>query len=306
MRSMSAVVSVAALLVSAGVALAQNPRQTIIVPPGQHGVTNANAQLAMSEYGPGNTFRYGAAINFTDGATSVNVTGAATSGAGGGLGFGGMLSNSSVFMQSSGGASPSLSIAWKPGANLGANDVAVMFLQTDLAGASGARGGEINDFSTLDRNAISQVTRVSGGLPFVNNRAQHAVAFTTAGVFMFRIENNGALTFIGGGSGSGTGVNTLREITIPYASLGISGLASLGTRIDWTMGLLNARLGFGNQFISNESLPATTGSGSLNTLNNPGTNGNNIFNTYNRFIPSPGAAALLGLGGLVASRRRRA
>lgn len=293
----------ASLLVAAGSALAQ--QQTIQPLASQFTTGSVDATLSANEYGPGNSFRYGVAVNRTP-TGSVNVTGPATSGAGGGTGFSGILSNAQVFMQSSGGTTPTLSIGLLPGASFGTNDVFVMWLNTDPSGNAGARPGQINDFVDIHRNAISTVNRnQTNGLPFAQNRAQYAIAFSQQGVFAYSIGSTGALSFVGGGSGNTGDANRFREIALPYVSLGLGGLANIGAGINWTVQLTNATLGFGNQFASNETLPATT-AGGLNSGSNPGNNTSTVVvNTYNRFVPTPGTAALVGLGVLAAGRRRR-
>lgn len=293
------VIVLLATAVASGSALAQS--QTIEVLPGGHGLPPVNGNIQSNEYGAGNSYRYG--VDLGPGRTptaSVTLTGPATSGAGGGNGFGGMLSQSHVFMNSSGGATPTLTVGFLPGRNMGNNDVFVMWLETNQAGTTGASPGSINDFTTVDRNAISLVNRNgTNGLPFTNNRVQHVITIFSGGIFLYRVENSGALTFLNGGSGTGTSVNQFRELAVPYANLGIT---ALGTPIDFTVQLINGTQGFNAQFASNETLPASI----LNASSNPGTNTNSVrVDTFNRFIPTPGAAALLGLGGLMAARRRR-
>jgi hypothetical protein len=114
--------------------------------------------------------------------------------------------------------------------------------------------------------------------------------------------NNSNTAGVGGGTGAANtaaalAVTTGIEISIPLSFFG--GSLPAGTR---GMAFVN---GGGNDFLSNQflgGLAAGTanlgGPGSVNLANQAG---DQFF-----VIPTPGAAALLGLGGLVAARRRRA
>jgi hypothetical protein len=113
--------------------------------------------------------------------------------------------------------------------------------------------------------------------------------------------NNSNVLGIGGSAGSAANqadalaVTTGIEISIPLSFFG--GSLPAGTR---GMAFVN---GGGNDFLSNQVLGGVpVGSGNLGgTVNFASIAGDQFF-----VIPTPGALALLGVGGLVATRRRRA
>ncbi len=113
--------------------------------------------------------------------------------------------------------------------------------------------------------------------------------------------NNTNTGGVGGGTGAANSLAALAvttgiEISIPLSYFG--GSLPAGTR-----GLAFVT-GSGNDFLSNQflgGLPANTGNLGGGAVNLNSIGGDQFF-----AIPTPGAAALLGLGGLLATRRRRA
>lgn len=297
-----------ALVASSGlasVALAQ--AQTVNAASGGYGLPAVNGNIQNNEYGPGNSYRYGVSLGAgRTPAGSVALTGATTAGAGGGGGFGGQVGQAQVFMNSSGGANPVLTIGFLPGATL--NDVAVIFLDTRAGGITAAN--QATDSTDGSRRAITALLRTNTSLPATFD-PDYAVVFSQFGSFLFQIDtfaggisgaSRSAYGFFNGtntpgfsSNGSTTSNNAFRELQVPYAALGVTVLDSA---VDFTVGYSSD-----TGFVSNETLPA---SANFNSGANPGFNGGAQWTNFNRFIPTPGASALLALGGLLASRRRRA
>lgn len=230
--------------------------------------------LSADEYGPGNSYSY----------------------AGAGSGFGGTLGRGSLYFKSD---ASNLYIAFQPGADV--NNNIVLLLDT--------RAGGFNDAGMSDnadggrRGSSNLALNADDAMPFL---ADFSIVIGSFGIVSFELTGGGfdnSLNFInysGTFTGNGTG---LREYSIPLASIG-SGASS---NIDFFAALISD-----SGYASNESIPASP---ALQSNGNPGfgdgqfggTIGTPGYENFNRFttIPAPGALALLGLGGLVTSRRRR-
>lgn len=243
------------------------------------------------------TFAGAAAIVFVAAATShaalaLSLTGPATQnyGNGGGNGFGGTLGGATITMGSSSG---NLDINFLPGGGL--NDLLVIRLDTRNGGVGDA---QMDDQADGGRRASSSPIRDG----FLNEPAgmttyaagsggavsDFALVIGNFGVVLFELfptTTPGSLGFVSFNAGT--------SVSIPLATLG-----SPGT-VDWF-----AYYTSDSTFLSNESMPA---SAALNGAGNPGFGpGTFSVDNFNRFVvPAPGAAALLGLGGLAAFRRRR-
>jgi hypothetical protein len=240
------------------------------------------------------TFAGAAAIVLVAAATShaalsLSLTGPATQNYanGGGNGFGGTLGAATISMGSSGG---NLDVNFLPGGGL--NDLVVIRFDTRNGGVGDA---EMNDQADGGRRASSSPIRDG----FLNEPAgmttytagsgggvsDFALVIGNFGVVLFELTSGTNLNFVSFNPGT--------SVSIPLATLG-----SPGT-VDWF-----AYYTSDSTFLSNESMPA---SAALNGAGNPGFGpGTFSVDNFNRFlVPAPGAAALLGLGGLAALRRRR-
>lgn len=203
---------------------------------------------------------------------------------GGGSGFGGTLGSGSITMEvvNSG---ADLRITFVPGNNV--NDYVAIFLDTRAGGFTDA---QMDDTADGGRRVISNLTRDSDDtFPILPDFGFAFWSGTqTVGFELTAGNTPGHLNFIAGSYSNAGWVQT-----IPLAALGSP------TQIDWF-----AAYSSDTNFNSNESLPnSNLGSG------NPGFGaaGSTVaYTSFNRYIiPTPGAAALLGLGGLALGRRRR-
>lgn len=234
------------------------------------GARAADNTLSANEYGAGNSQSY--------------AGNAAT-------GFGGTLGNSTVYM---GASSTNWQVGWQPGGSV--NDLFVIYFNVDGGGTITSQLG--NDVSDGGRRASTLPASGQGASVNYPITVTHTLVFGNFGAVLFQLTSSGPINFLQfSGSASGSGA-TFREISIPYATIG----GSMGSTINW-FGLYTAESGY----LSNESIPGTNAwTGNLDGGTNIGFNAGTLtIANYNRFIPTPGAMALLGLGGLVAGRRRR-
>jgi MYXO-CTERM domain-containing protein len=223
------------------------------------------------------------------GALALSLSGPSTQtyANGGGSGFGGTLGAGSVSFGASGG---NLNVTFTPGAAL--NDIAVFILDT--------RNGGVGDF---EMNDTADGGRAASSSPALNGFVNGPTDMNTytpgsgggVGDFALAIGNFGSVLFE---LVPGTNLNFVAFNAAPNISIPLSALGSPST-IDFY-----AYYTAGSQYLSNESLPA---SAALNSAGNHGFDaGTYSVDNFNRFeVPAPGAAALLGLGTLVAARRRR-
>ncbi len=208
---------------------------------------------------------------------------------GGGVGFGGVLGPATITFGSSGG---NLNIGTNiTAAALGNDNIVVIMLDVRNGGLADF---EMSDLGDGGRRAISSPA-LNGILNHPTGMSTYApgsgggvadfgLAIGSFGSALFEL-TTGSLTFLQ--------FNPAQNISIPASSIGSP------TVVDWFAYYTSQ-----SQFLSNESLPASP---AFNF------NGNFGFNTgatsladFNRYlVPAPGAAALMGLGGLLVARRRR-
>ncbi len=208
---------------------------------------------------------------------------------GGGSGFGGTLGNGAI---SFGSTSGNLDINFTPGAAL--NDLVVIRLDTRNGGigdsqmddtADGGRRASSSPILNTFLNEPTGMNTYSAGS--IGGVSDFAVVIGNFGVVVFELTSGTNLNFVSFNAGT--------SVSIPMGILGSP------NTVDWF-----AYYTSDSAFASNESFPA---SGTYNGGANPGFGATGTtfaladFNRYN--IPAPGAAALLGLGGLAALRRRR-
>jgi hypothetical protein len=197
-----------------------------------------------------------------------------------GTGFTGAVGNGSFKFEVVG---SNLQVTFNAGGAV--NDYVALYLDVRSGGFGDA---DMNDGGDPGRNVISNLSRdgiesfpirPDFGYAFWDNSNPQVVGFElTAG------NTNGHLNFVPGSYLAGT-----RTAIIPLAVLGNP------NQIDWF-----AAYGSASGFLSNESLPGSLSGG------NSGFAGGVSYTAFNRYlVPTPGAAALLGLGALAAGRRRR-
>lgn len=216
--------------------------------------------------------------------------GAQTFANGAGSGFGGPLGSGSITMNVSGG---NLNVTFSNRTSLSNGDVVAVFLDTRSGGFTDA---QMNDTADGGRNVLTNLTReLPDNFPIVPD---FGIIFGNFGAVFFELNAGNTpghlnfLQFDGGGTA-----------TLSLATLGAS------TNIDWFAALAGE-----SGYLSNETLPAQPG---INANGNIGFGDGQFggltpppsqvdFTAFNRYvIPTPGAAALMGLGALAAGRRRR-
>lgn len=224
--------------------------------------------------------------------SSLSGPGLQTFSNGGGGGFGGTLGNGSIGMQVVNGGAD-LRINFTPGGNL--NDLVAVYLDTR---AGGQDDSTMDDQQDGGRRVLSNLTRdLPDVYPDLPSKPDFGIIFANFGTVVFELTAGNNLNFqIFNGAGT--------TVDIPLALLGGP------SAINWF-----AAYASDGGYNSNESLPASPG---LNGNGNPGFGDGQfgglnpppaqiVYENYNQYtVPAPAAAALLGLGGLAASRRRRA
>ncbi|MFO0492221.1 MAG: hypothetical protein ACK51T_07255 [bacterium] len=203
---------------------------------------------------------------------------------GGGSGFGGTLGSGSITMEvvNSG---ADLRITFVPGNNV--NDYVAIYLDTRAGGFTDA---QMDDSADGGRRVISNLTRDSDDtFPILPDFGFAFWSGTqTVGFELTAGNTPGHLNYFAGSYSNAGWVQTIS-------------LAALGnpTQIDWFAAYTSD-----SNYNSDESLPNSNIAGG-----NPGFGaaGSTVaYTSFNRYlIPTPGAAALLGLGGLALGRRRR-
>lgn len=215
---------------------------------------------------------------------------------GGGSGFGGVLgvnpTNSNTGAISMGVSGGNLDVSFAPANSL--NDLVVIRFDTRNGGiadtemddqADGGRRAASSGFGNGFLNepfGMNTYTAGSGG-----GVSDFALVIGGFGSVLFELTAGNNLNFLI--------FNAAPNMSIPLATLGGPSV------VDWF-----AYYTADSAFLSNESLPASPG---YNAGGNFGFgNGTSTaqLENFNRFlVPAPGAAALLGLGGLLVGRRRR-
>ncbi len=230
-------------------------------------------------------------VSSVQGALSLSLTGPATQNYtnGGGTGFGGVLGPATISFGNSGG---NLNISTNATAGALGSNLFVIMLDTRNGGVADS---EMNDTSDGGRRAVSS--------PAANGTLNHPLGMNTylpgsgggTADFGLAIGNFGSVLFelVPGGSLNFLVFNGAQNIAIPEAVIGSP------STVDWF-----AYYTSDTGFLSNETLPASP---LFNGGGNPGFNtGAFSLENHNQYrVPAPGAVAMLGLGGLVAARRRR-
>ncbi len=224
--------------------------------------------LAPNEYGPGNSQWY----------------------AGSGNGFGGTVGSGTVYM---GATTSDWHIGWQPGGNV--NDLFTIYF--NINGGGTITSSLANDLADGGRRASTRpAANGQVGYPIP---VQYTLVFGNFGAVLFELTTTGPINFLAFYGSAGGGGPTFREVQIPWSMLG----AAPGSSVDW-FGLYTSD----DNYLSNEGMP-NIGNwvGTTDGAGNPGFNSGLLFiDDFHRFIPTPGAAALLGMGALMAGRRRRA
>ncbi len=249
----------------------------------------ANAALVDTRV---DTTPAGAAV---DGVLSAGEYGSGTySYRGAGGGFGGTLGGGTMYFDSD---ATNLYIGLQVGGNL--NDNVTILLDTRAGGFVDATMSDQADGGR--RNSTELALNADDAFP-AGFLADYSIVIGSFGIVSFEL-TSGSLNFISyDGTFSGNGTN-FREFAIPLASIG----SGANMNIDFFAAYVSD-----SGYASNESVPASP---ALQANGNPGfgdgqfggTIGTPGYENFDRFttVPTPGALALLGLGGLVAGRRRR-
>lgn len=213
-------------------------------------------------------------------ALTLNGPSAQTFANGSGTGFGGVVGPGSFTFEVVG---SNLQITFATTGTV--NDYVALFLDVRSGGFGDA---DMNDNGDPGRNVISNLSR--DGIETFPISPDFGYAFfgnSNAQVVGFELNAGSTanhLNYVAGSYLAGT-----RTAIIPLAVLGNP------SQVDWF-----AAYSSDSGFLSNESLPGSLSGG------NPGFVGGVAYTAFNRYtIPTPGAAALLGLGGLAMVRRRR-
>jgi MYXO-CTERM domain-containing protein len=232
--------------------------------------------LSANEYGPGNSYVY----------------------RGAGSGFGGTLGNGAIYFKSD---ATNLYIGYQAGGNLDNN--VVLELDTKAGGFTDAT---MHDGADGGRRGASDLAKSADDAFPSGFLADYAIIIGNFGIVSFELTGGSVdnslnfLTYSGQFTGNGQNV---REFSIPLATIG----SGSNGNIDFFAALISD-----SGYASNESIPASP---ALQANGNPGfgdgqfggTTGTPGYANFDRFttVPTPGALALLGLGGLVTGRRRR-
>ncbi|MBS0196705.1 MAG: hypothetical protein JSR77_08100 [Planctomycetes bacterium] len=213
---------------------------------------------------------------------------------GAGGGFGGTLGSGTMYFDSD---ATNLYIGLQVGGNL--NDNVTILLDTRAGGFVDATMSDQADGGR--RNSTELALNADDAFP-AGFLADYSIVIGSFGIVSFEL-TSGSLNFISyDGAFTGNGTN-FREFAIPLASIG----SGANRNIDFFAAYVSD-----SGYASNESVPASP---ALQANGNPGfgdgqfggTIGTPGYENFDRFttVPTPGALALLGLGGLVAGRRRR-
>jgi hypothetical protein len=233
-------------------------------------------------------------VDTTPGVTGTPASPYAYTGAG--TGFGGDLGNGTIWLDSDG---TNLQVGIQGGTSAFFNNV-VLLIDSRNGGFVDA---DMEDSADGGRRASSNLANAVDDAMPTGFRPDFSLVLGSFGSVLFELtagNTPGHLNFL---SFDGNGAN-LRVLTIPLATLGLSA----GSNLDFFAAYVSD-----SGYASNESIPANP---ALQANGNPGfgdgqfggTIGTPGYENFNRFVvvPAPGALALVGLGGLVAARRRRA
>jgi MYXO-CTERM domain-containing protein len=216
---------------------------------------------------------------------------------GAGAGFGGTVGNGLFSLDSD---ATNLYVRFTPGASL--NDLVGIWFDTRSGGYTDA---DMDDQADGARRVLSQLANAVDDAFDPGFLADFGLVSAGFGSVFFELtagNTPGHLNFLDF-QGSNPVVNDVNGYAIPLATLGVA-----------PGGAVNFFVAYASDggYLSNESIPAYD---PLQSNGNPGfgdgqfggTIGSPGVGNYNRFVtvPTPGSLALLGLGGLVAGRRRR-
>lgn len=206
---------------------------------------------------------------------------------GGGTGFGGTVGNGVMYMNSD---ATNLYIGFQAGGAM--NDLITIMLDSRAGGFADA---QMDDQGDGGRRASSNLN--GGGDDFFGISPDFSVVIGNFGTVMFELNAGNTPNHLSFVNFDNSTSQPFREYAIPLATLG----AAAGGNIDFFVGYI-ADSGYG----SNESMPAQSFNGGGNLGFDPPPS--NSYSAYHRFtvVPAPGSLALLGMGGLLAARRRRA
>ncbi|MBX3357608.1 MAG: hypothetical protein KF745_04190 [Phycisphaeraceae bacterium] len=205
---------------------------------------------------------------------------------GGGSGFGGTVGGGTLYMNSD---ATNLYIGFNAGGAM--NDLITIMLDTRAGGFTDA---QMDDQGDGARRASSNLN--GGGDDVMGILPDFSLVFASWGTVMFELNAGNTPNHLNFVAFDGGGSQPVREYAIPLATLGVLP----GGNIDFFVAYI-ADSGYG----SNESIPAQAFNAGPNIgFDPPPASG---YSAYDRFttVPTPGAAALLGLGGLLVARRRR-
>jgi hypothetical protein len=236
-----------------------------------------------------------------DGAISGSEYGSgAYSYGGAGGGFGGDLGAGTLYFDSD---ATNLYIGLRPGSNGLFNNV-VILLDTRSGGFVDATMGDNADGGR--RGSSNLALNADDAFP-TGFLADFSIVIGSFGIVSFELTGgnvDNSLNFL---NYDGTTISfggSVREYSIPLASIG----SGANRAVDFFAAYISD-----SGYASNESIPANP---ALQANGNPGfgdgqfggTIGTPGYENFNRFItvPTPGSVALVGLGGLVIARRRRA
>jgi len=208
---------------------------------------------------------------------------------GGGSGFGGSVGGGTIRFDSD---NTNLYIGFSNGA-VGLGNLVTIFLNTRAGGHTDA---SMFDAADGGRRVSTNLSANVDDLFAPEFLPDFSLVFSSGFGVLFELQSNAPINFISNAGNAGD--DAFREFVIPLATLGITG--GLASNIDFFVAYISD-----TSFGSNESIPA----GPINQGGNPGFDGPSAgYGNYNRFttVPTPGALALLGMSGLVATRRRRA
>ncbi len=216
---------------------------------------------------------------------------------GAGTGFGGTVGNGVISFDSD---LTNLYIRFTPGSAL--NDLVAIFLDTRAGGFTDA---DMDDQGDGGRRALSQLANAADDAFDPNFLPDFGIVVGGFGTVMFELTAGNTPNHLIFVDDSFDGSNNILTTfySIPLATLGMVA----GDAVDFLVAYTSD-----GGYMSNESIPAYD---ALQNNGNPGfgdgqfggTNGSPGIGNYNRFVtvPTPGTLALLGVGAMLAGRRRR-